>query len=114
MSDGVSSDIAGGNRLEEWLAGTVGFHDAEVLELHLDRAKSSWIRMMTVYRPAIVTFRFEDVVNLELYDFSSQNVISSLSFEGKDSSVRLLSGPCYGISGYTETKHVSVEIAPRA
>src|ERR1022692_3515111 len=101
-------DIPGADKLLQWFAGAPSFHDAEVLELHLDRSRTSWIRIMTVYKPAIVTFTLEDIADLELADFSCQNVISSLSLEKRHGVFRLTMGPCYGIAGFIDAKRISV------
>ena len=69
---------------------------------------------MTVYKPAIVTFTFEDITDLELADFSCQNVISGLGLEKRDGVLRLIMGPCYGIAGFIDAKRISVDVAPRA
>jgi hypothetical protein len=107
-------DIPGSDKLLQWFAGDPSFHDGEVMEVHLDRSRISWIRIMTVYKPAIVTFTLEEVTDLELFDFSCQNVISSLDLEKRDGVFRLTMGPCYGIAGFIDARRVSVDVAPRA
>jgi hypothetical protein len=107
-------DIPGTDKLLQWFAGDPSFHDGEVLELHLDRSGTSWVRIMTTYKPAIVTFSLEDITDLELADFSCQNVISGLALEKRDGVFRLTMGPCYGIAGFIEAKGISVDLAPRA
>ena len=107
-------DIPGADKLLQWFAGDPSFHDAEILEIHLDRSGTSWIRIMTAYKPVIVTFKLEDVTDLELADFSCQNVISSLGLDKRDSVFRLTMGPCYGIAGFIDARRVSVELTPRA
>jgi hypothetical protein len=107
-------DIPGADKLLRWFAGEPSFHDGEVLELHLDRSGPSWIRIMTAYKPAIVTFTLEDITDLELADFSCQNVISGLDLEKRDDVFHLTMGPCYGIAGFIDARRVSVDLAPRA
>jgi hypothetical protein len=107
-------DIPGADKLLHWFEGAPSFHDGEVLELHLNRSGTSWIRIMTAYKPAIVTFTFEDIADLELFDFSCQNVISSLDLEMRDGAFRLTMGPCYGIAGFIDARRVSVDLAPCA
>jgi|HubBroStandDraft_2_1064218.scaffolds.fasta_scaffold456701_1 hypothetical protein len=107
-------NIPGADKLVEWLQGQPSFHDAEVMELHLDRARTSWLLIMTVYKPAVVRFTLEDVVDLELADFSSQNVIAGMDLEKKGDYFRLTLYPCFGIAGFIEAKHIAVEIVPRA
>jgi hypothetical protein len=111
---GSFPEIPGAGKLLQWFGDDSSFHDGEVLELHLDRSKTSWIRIMTVYKPAIVTFILEDITDLELADFSCQNVISSLGLEKRDGVFRLTMGPCYGIAGFIDAKRISVDVAPRA
>jgi hypothetical protein len=108
------SGIPGADKLVEWFQGQPPFHDAEVMELHLDRAKTSWLLIMTVYKPAVVRFTLEDVIDLELADFSCQNVIAGLDLEKKGDNFRLILYPCFGIAGFIEAKHIEVEIVPRA
>jgi hypothetical protein len=106
------SDISGSDKLLQWFEGSPSFHDAEVLEVHLDRVKLSWIRIVTDYKPVIVTFRLKDIVDLELTDFSSQNVISDLALQKKDKGFRLILSPCFGIAGFIEAEGIEIEISP--
>jgi hypothetical protein len=107
-------NIPGADKLVQWFQGQPSFHDAEVMELHLDRARTSWLLIMTVYKPAVVRFTLEDVVDLELADFSCQNVIAGMDLEKKGDYFRLTLYPCFGIAGFIEAKHIAVEIVPRA
>jgi len=69
---------------------------------------------MTVEKPAIVTFSLEGVTDLELADFSSQNVIFDLHLEKRDSVFRLTMSPCYGMAGFIDATQVSVDLVPQA
>jgi len=59
-----------------------------------------------------VTFKFENVTNLNLADFSSQNVIFGLNLERRETGYRLELSPCYGLAGYLEAERISVTVAP--
>jgi hypothetical protein len=69
---------------------------------------------MTAYKPAVVRFTLEDVIDLELADFSCQNVNAGLDLEKKGDNFRLILYPCFGISGFIEEKDIEVEIVPQA
>src|SRR2546426_1097665 len=91
-------DLPGAGSLVAWFGEWPSFHDAEILVLHLDREGVSslkihvWLATDKSYelggqglyrrdKHAIVTFQLEEIVDLELVDFSSQNVIAGLSAE---------------------------------
>ncbi len=65
----------------------------------------------------MVDFVLEQVTNLELADFSVQNVINSLMTEPvKDqtghAAVRIRLGGCYGLSGWIDAQRVRVQLVP--
>jgi hypothetical protein len=106
-------EIPGADKLFQWFDGAPSFHDAEVLELHFARSGKSWIRIMTVYKPATVTFSLEGIPDLELADFSCQNVISDLELDRRGGVFRLTMSPCYGIAGYVEAAGIAIDVIPR-
>jgi hypothetical protein len=108
------SSIPGSEKLLQWFEGVPSFHDAEVLEFHLDRTGKSWIRILTTYKPATVIFTLEGITDLELCDFSCQNVIFDLHLESRNNVFRLTMAPCYGIAGFIEAEKIGVDIAPSA
>jgi hypothetical protein len=126
MPDFPAPSIPGAEQLVEWFGGWPSFHDAEVLEICLHREGKSWLRIhawrttrevdsprpFVFDRHAVVSFWFEGVLDLELADFSIQNVISWLGCETKEKSVRVTMYPCYGIAGYVEAERVSVSLEP--
>lgn len=94
------------------------FHDAEIVELHLDRKGPSWLRVYTAIdgfhpeqKSGTVVFRFNEVLDLELYDFSIQNVVSSINFVRTQSGMKISLGACYGLAGWLEVSGASVELA---
>jgi hypothetical protein len=60
----------------------------------------------------VVEFILDEVSNLGLDGFSSQNVISSLAVERINSGFRLLLAPCFGLSGSIEAERVSMRVSP--
>ena len=110
----------------QWFGQWPSFHDAEILELHLDRAGRSWIKVhawnMTdkvsaeghcvLDKHAVVTFLLEGLTELELEGFSSQNVISGLQVERVEHGFRLTLDPCYGLAGTFEAAKASVDLTP--
>ena len=74
--------IPGGNALLDWFRGPPEFGDAEVIELRLDRAGTSLLRLALTGRdggPAITcTFHLKDMVDVTLQGFSHQNVVRGL------------------------------------
>jgi hypothetical protein len=120
------SAVVGAGRVVEWFGQWPTFHDAEVLEVHLSRGGESWIRIRTWLmservdsrgyyfreKEATVTFRLARILDLELADFSSQNVIGSLEVVQTPASIRLALWPIYGLGGYLEAERVAVEVEP--
>ena len=127
MPDLTAPPIEGAEQLVEWFGRWPSFHDAEVLELSLHRQGKSWLRVHTwrmtrevdptghfvLDRHAVVTFWFEDVLDLELADFSVQNVIFGLTCEPLEKGFRVSLSPCFGIAGHIDAEHLAVSLEPR-
>ena len=123
MVDIVAPDIPGSDEIVSWFGCWPSFHDAEILELHLDRADASWIKVHAWtsgmvngnYKSdhhAIITFTFERVRNLDLSDFSPQNVIFGLDVEKSGDCFRVTLSPCYGMAGFIESDRIRVGVEP--
>lgn len=82
------------------------FHDAEIVELKLVRQGESVLQIKTMYPPGEVFFYLENIVELELADFSEQNVIQDLHLEKDEQGVRLSLEPCYGLAGWIVAKTI--------
>jgi len=120
--------IPGAEALIEWFGVWPSFHDAEVLEINLKRSGQSSFRVHTwrmtkevdatghyiTDHHVVVTFWLDDVSDLELADFSHQNVIFSLACEPAPCGFRFTFSPCYGVAGYIEAAGASVTLAPGA
>jgi hypothetical protein len=83
------------------------------------RAGESRLRIYPHYpdKPATVDFVLEQITDVELCDFSQQNVISSLAVEAVTDqtghqAVRLILSPCYGLAGRIDAKQVRIEVVP--
>lgn len=74
--------IPGGNALLAWFRGAPEFGDAEVIELRLERAGDSLLRLALAGRdgrPSVAcTFHLRDMIDVALEGFSHQNVIGGL------------------------------------
>jgi hypothetical protein len=83
MDEKVISELIGMDAVKEWFGGWPSFHDAEIISLSLVRTGPSLLRVYpyTPQKPATVDFVFDNVTDVELSDFSSQNVISGLYIE---------------------------------
>jgi hypothetical protein len=81
----VPETLSGKDAVVQWFGDWPDFHDAEVVSLMLARSGESLLRVYSHYpaKPAAVDFVLEQVTDLELADFSVQNVISSLSVEAR-------------------------------
>jgi len=117
-SDAVSR-IGGAGTVREWFGFWPDFHDAEVISVLLARTGPSVLRVYPYYpaKPATVDFILEGVTDVELSDFSSQNVISSLAIESVtnedgDEVYRLTLGPCFGLAGRIDAKSLRIALTP--
>jgi immunity protein 50 of polymorphic toxin system len=126
MNDLKVPDIQGATAVSAWFGRWPSFHDAEVLHLHLNRVGASrlsihaWNILPEVeatghYRTekhAVVTFELEDISDLELSDFSQQNVLAQLDVVRDSSGVHVRLYPSYGIGGRIDAGNVMVSLAP--
>jgi Immunity protein 50 len=125
-TDGIPNAIEGAQAVFDWFGYWPSFHDAEIIDLHLATAGPSWLSVLTWHmnrdviesgfyrreREAIVTFTLTGIADLELADFSNQNVISSLAIEPRAHGARLILKPCYGLTGFIEAAEVRVALTP--
>jgi hypothetical protein len=116
---GVEAELTGAEAVRQWFGSWPNFHDAEVISLSLARKGQSVLRVYPYYphKPATVDFIFENVTDIELQDFSGQNVIMHLRIEtatdqNGDKVYRLVLGPCYGLAGRIDAKSLRVELSP--
>lgn len=123
-----------------WFGEVPTFHDAEIISLCLSRTGASelkvhgWIMTdgvdpngyIVLDKHAVVTFRFEEVMDLQLDGFSGQNVLAGLTLQratdrgrfgyyampedADDIEIELL--PCYGLDGFIRAKTVAISFVP--
>jgi hypothetical protein len=115
----VEEELTGSDMVRQWFGSWPNFHDAEIISLSLARKGQSVLRVYPYYphKPATVDFIFENVTDIELQDFSVQNVIMSLRIEiatdqNGEKVYRLVLGPCYGLAGKIDARSLRVELAP--
>jgi len=118
-SPDCAPNLPGGDKVIRWFGNWPSFHDAEIISLDLSRAGESVLRVYPYApeKPATVEFMLSDIADLELWDFSCQNVISSLEItkvkrDGGEAAFRLEMGPCYGLAGHIDAKGIRVGLVP--
>lgn len=137
----IYTDIPGGAELVKWFGRVPMFHDAEILNFDLQRSGASNLRVhywnvrnevdergyFVRDKHAVVTFVLEEILDLQLEGFSSQNVIFGLTlknapdrpdrqgFYALDPSPQdfeLELQPCYGLEGRIRCRSVSIKLSP--
>jgi hypothetical protein len=120
--------IHGAQELFAWFGYWPSFHDAEIIELHLDRKGVSSLKIETwemtketdergfykLAKRVLVTFLLKGVSNCDLTEFNHQNVISGLSAEKTAEGYRLTLYPCFGLNGTIEVAEVAISFEPSA
>lgn len=122
----IIRELPGAVELHDWFGYWPDFHDAEILTLLLHRCGSlalrvhSWDTTKEVddhghyvqRKHVVVEFEFQNVNELNLTGFNSQNVVSSLVINKIDSGFRVELGACYGLAGHIEAEKISIRITP--
>src|SRR5258707_11285980 len=121
--------IVGAEKITLWFGGWPTFHDAEVLNLRLDRngpVLTVSIFTFLVNRSAtdergyyrrthscIVTLSCHDVHDLSIEDFNLQNVIQELIIREDDDEVEVVFAGIYGLSARLRCSVIAVDnLAP--
>ena len=119
MEKSVVSELTGADAVTQWFGSWPSFHDAEVISIFLARKGQSVLRVYPYnpQKPVTVDFILEDVTDVELNDFSCQNVINSLGVEtaidqSGDRVYRVILAPCYGVAGRIDAKSIRLELSP--
>jgi hypothetical protein len=119
-------NISGAAEVVAWFGRWPSFHDAEIISLQLHCSDPSALvvyawnmtnkvdatRHYVLEKHALVTFTLRGVSDLDLADFSDQNVISSLDVEKRENGFRITLHPCYGLCGTVDAETVSVSVKP--
>lgn len=82
----ILSTIPGGSELLEWCGGLVSFHDAEIVQLVLDRNAGCHLELALQGRwaGAMVRILLSDWTDVSISGFSQQNVIGELLLREAD------------------------------
>jgi hypothetical protein len=114
-----SLHLSGSEAVRQWFGVWPNFHDGEVISLSLSRLGESVLRVYPYFpeKPATVEFILNEITDLELADFSLQNVISGLTLEKVtnehgEAVNRLILHPCFGLTGRIEAKQLRVNLVP--
>ena len=122
----IIANISGAKTLIDWYGSWPTFHDAEIMELFLNRHGKSWIKIHTwlmtqelepdgkfvLEKHCVVTFDLENVNDIELCAFNQQNVISGLEVEPAEDGIKVILEPCYGLTGYIEAGRIALMFSP--
>lgn len=128
MQEDVLQALPGGPALLDWFGYVPRFHDAEVLDLSLDRNGPTCTLRIHAFamrsetddkgyflldKHVVVTLRFLDVSDVVLNDFNHQNVLFGLALQRLDNArYRLDLETSYGLYGSLEAASVEIELAP--
>jgi hypothetical protein len=122
--------IAGFQALVDWCGGWPWFHDAEIVRSDRNRQGKSRLVIQVIggSRPTFgpranpkfavppedvtVTFILQYIEDLELFQFSHQNVIFDLSLEPYNGMFRITLAPCYGLAGTIDVRTIQIEFKP--
>ena len=118
--------VPGAQDLLDWFGDWPGFHDAEVISLHLNRRAASTLVVHTwrmtnevdakgYYvqdKHVVVEFSVSDVTDAELSGFSHQNVVFGLTISKGESGFTIDLDPSYGIGGTIVARHISIKLHP--
>src|SRR5215467_7162462 len=125
----IPTAIAGAQELHDWFGYWPSFHDAEIVSLHLNRANPSALKIHSWHttnevdeagyyvqtKHAVIEFLIDISGTddcLELYGFSHQNVVSSLSIEKLETGYNLDIAQCYGLAGTIKADNISIRLTP--
>ena len=118
----MTERIDGAKALIEWFGQWPSFHDAEVLELSLNRNGRSLLRIHTWHstsavdaaghfrhdKDVVVQFDLIDVYDCEIVGFNAQNVLGLLQVDARDDGLRLSLDSVYGLGGWIDARQVSL------
>jgi Immunity protein 50 len=122
----ITTNISGSKDLIEWFESWPSFHDAEIIEVHLSRTSTSWLKVHTWRttketdargyfvrdKHVVVTLKLQGIQDLDLNGFNHQNVIFGLTMEPAENGIRITLEDCFGLAGELVTKQVALEISP--
>jgi hypothetical protein len=115
----LGPSLPGADAVVQWFGKWPTFHDGEVISLSMSRKGESVLRLYPYYpnKPATVDFIFDEIADLDLEDFSHQNVIFALHIDEvvdqtHRKAFRFTLSPCYGLAGYIDVRGARVQLVP--
>jgi hypothetical protein len=122
--DASHDDIPGLASVKEWFGYWPSFHDAEIVSLNLNRNSASRLSIHVFHtlnqtnehghylttKHAVVCFILEEIQDLNLVQFSDQNVISGLVLSKSGDGYSIELGCCYRLCGSLTAKSVRIEL----
>jgi hypothetical protein len=128
METNQLDDIQGASDLVAWFGYWPTFHDAEVLDLQLERTATRCLFRVHAFRMTpetddrgyficdrhvVVSFECEDVTSLEIDGFNHQNALMGLELSRtSEGAIRLELEPAYGLGGVIEARGLRLTLAP--
>jgi hypothetical protein len=118
--------ITGAQALYDWFGYWPVFHDAEVVCLHLNRGAASVLKVhvwgyedsvdpagyYVSQKHVVVRFLLHEITELDLEDFSCQNVLYGLALSKQDGGYKLELDSTYGVGGTISAQNVEIELTP--
>ncbi len=111
------SGVEGTEAVIQWWGRWPSFHDAEVVSILLATSGKTILSVRPLYpnKPATVEFILEDITDLELADFSHQNVLFDLHIEkttdkNGEEVYRIILDDIFGIGGRIDARSVRVQL----
>ncbi len=120
------ADVPGATELYDWFGYWPTFHDAELVDIVLATQGSSLIRLYTCdftgkvhprghseqIKHVTVKFVLDEIVELDLKDFSIQNVMDSVMLVRTGDAYRVKFEPVWGIGGSVTAGRVLIDLEP--
>jgi len=118
--------LDGARELHDWFGYWPGFHDAEVLEFHLNAGAPSSMVVHTwemtkqvntqgycgLIKHVVVEFLLEGIVSVDIVDFRDHSILLDLSEDKIENGFRMSFSAAYGLSGTIEAHVLSLRIKP--
>jgi hypothetical protein len=119
-------EIPGSAELHDWFGYWPGFHDAEIIGLHLNRKGSSLLRVYTwemtkevdekgyfvLTKHVVVEFVIEGIRALTIDGFNQQNVLFGIDIQKAEQGFRVNLDASYGVEGSFEADHICFCLTP--
>ena len=119
-------EVPGADALFQWFGYWPDFHDAEVLEIDLNRSGSTRVFVHTFemsnqvgecgcyvcLKHVIISFLLEGLKTIQLQRFNHQNVVSEVALVRTKQGFQLFLEQCSGVAGSLTAERISIEIEP--